>query len=239
MPYTKTNWVDGATPLNEANLDKMELGIETAQAAAEAAQAAATAAASGAVPLTQKAAANGVATLNAQTRIPSGQVMSYGASPPSTPIDGDLWAYPVSTGVWMFRYNAGSGSAYKWEFMGGPDVFQIAELGTSSAVSTGWNTSTPTLTIPRAGDYRIDTMASFGNGPAGGFVQLGAHHLSATPPYSFAVTSDTAAAYIAISATYNFAGLSTSDIMRVCLYANVGGFTAGNRVLRAVPIRVA
>ena len=44
MAYTPTNWVDGTTPVNEANLDKMELGIDQAHDLADAAQATADAA---------------------------------------------------------------------------------------------------------------------------------------------------------------------------------------------------
>jgi hypothetical protein len=41
MPYAPTDWVNGSTPLNEANMDKIELGIRDAQATGETAQTAA------------------------------------------------------------------------------------------------------------------------------------------------------------------------------------------------------
>jgi len=48
MAYTVTDWVDGVTPVNAANLDKLEAGVAAAAAAADSANAAI---ASGVVPL--------------------------------------------------------------------------------------------------------------------------------------------------------------------------------------------
>jgi hypothetical protein len=44
MPYTPTTWVDNVTPVNAANLNKMETGIDTVTDTAEAAQTTANAA---------------------------------------------------------------------------------------------------------------------------------------------------------------------------------------------------
>jgi hypothetical protein len=47
VPYTKTTWVDHLTPINAANLQKLEDGVATAQTTAETAQATANAGGSG------------------------------------------------------------------------------------------------------------------------------------------------------------------------------------------------
>ena len=55
MPYTKTNWIDDVTPISATNMNKIEQGIFDA------------------IPLTQKAAANGVASLGSDGRVPTAQ----------------------------------------------------------------------------------------------------------------------------------------------------------------------
>ena len=81
------------------------------------------------------------------------------AGPPTSPSDGDIWiATAVGSGVaWQFRYNAGSASIYKWEFIGGPPLVSqdTARTGRQVGSNSAW------LAIPgignlvtvRAGDY--------------------------------------------------------------------------------------
>lgn len=84
---------------------------------------------------------------------------SYGTIPPTNPQDGDEWLLPVGNGVlWRFRYNAGSASSYKWEFIGGSPL--------AATVLTSENTSSttfvdlplgagPSVTVPREGEYFV------------------------------------------------------------------------------------
>jgi hypothetical protein len=86
--------------------------------------------------------------------------------PPSSPNDGDIWiATGVDTGgtTWQFRYNAGSASTYKWEFIGGKPqgaqdtsftVYSPSSVGAWQAIS---GASKPTLTTLRAGEYEFYT----------------------------------------------------------------------------------
>lgn len=89
-----------------------------------------------------------------------------------TPVDGDE-AYVIidaAAGViWHMRYNAGSASAYKWEFLGGADLTQDTLLGGGFPFSgftqigaTGWfySNSAPKFTAPRAGQYQVRWNAS-------------------------------------------------------------------------------
>lgn len=81
------------------------------------------------------------------------QTGNYGTAFPASPVDGQEYTLVDSTSnpsyIWRFRYNNGSSSAYKWEFVGG-----------------SYLEGTTTLTIPRAGDYYVEIGAqgnNFGN----------------------------------------------------------------------------
>jgi hypothetical protein len=90
----------------------------------------------------------------------------FSAGPPASPVDGDEWiALAVDTGnlsttngtVWRFRYNASSGSSYKWEFLGGPPLVSgmSGNLTTSSTTMVAL-TSGPSITTTRGGDYACE-----------------------------------------------------------------------------------
>jgi len=69
--------------------------------------------------------------------------------------------------VWHLRYNAGSSSAYKWEYLGGAPMIAQGLSGSTTV-------STPTsigggLVIPRAGDYVFDFGGSLTQ-PSGDYV---------------------------------------------------------------------
>ena len=63
MAYPKTDWMDGQTVVNEANLDKMEAGIAAAHVTADAA-----------VPTSTKGQPNGVPSLDATGKVPASQL---------------------------------------------------------------------------------------------------------------------------------------------------------------------
>jgi hypothetical protein len=124
---------------------------------------------------------NGFATLDATGKVPAAQLPAigaptYGPTPPPTPADGAEWILPVSLPIggpvaWRFRYNAGSASAYKWEYVGGaPYIGLIAAGETTTTVGTFVDTATagPGMTIPRAGEYMfVGSAVSYsGVGPS-------------------------------------------------------------------------
>lgn len=60
---------------------------------------------------------------------------------------------------WHLRYNGASGSAYKWEFLGGP--WLTASVATLESVSSATSyldlaTVGPSITTPRGGDYTVE-----------------------------------------------------------------------------------
>jgi hypothetical protein len=91
---------------------------------------------------------------------PYQQSPSYGTSLPSSPYDGQeailVDSITNPSYQWRFRYNAGSTSPYKWECVGGQPAWVIDE-GDHPSMPTGtWGTPpTPSITLPRAGDYLI------------------------------------------------------------------------------------
>lgn len=99
--------------------------------------------------------------------------------PPANPQDNDIW---VATGVdasdtrWQFSYNAGSASAYKWDYIGGPPMYAEdaagGETNSASYVDVGSN---PSLTVARAGDYIIEFAAELG---------VNAHNIGTVAVYS-------------------------------------------------------
>src|SRR4029450_8789457 len=65
----------------------------------------------------------------------------YGTTLPASPSDGQQAVLVDSTTnptyIWQFRYNAGSSSAYKWEYVGGTAaVAQVAAGGTTTTVGS-------------------------------------------------------------------------------------------------------
>lgn len=97
-------------------------------------------------------------TIGGQPKITSG---AFASGPPGSPSDGDIWIATSVNGttgvVWQFRYNAGSASAYKWEFIGGPPA--SAQDATRTHRQVGSNNAwlavpgIGTIVTARAGDY--------------------------------------------------------------------------------------
>lgn len=82
----------------------------------------------------------------------------YVTSLPSSPVDGQEVYYVVDSSnkvIWHMRYNAGSGSSYKWESVGGSPYISNQGGGTVSSGNPA-NLSGPSFTLPRAGDYEIE-----------------------------------------------------------------------------------
>ena len=110
-----------------------------------------------------KGAASGYASLDATTKVPVAQlppaaVPGYATTLPGSPVDGqetifvDSLTNPIYQ--WRFRYNAGSSSAYKWEFVGG-SAWTMGH-GAAHTASGAW-TFFGTGTIPRAGEYVLES----------------------------------------------------------------------------------
>lgn len=86
--------------------------------------------------------------------------LNSGSTPPASPNDGDLWLYTgIGSGInWLLRYNAGSASTYKWEWLGGSaaDSYVATAESTLSTTYTDLATVGPQVTVPRAGEYKVE-----------------------------------------------------------------------------------
>jgi hypothetical protein len=141
------------------------------------------------VPTDMQELATDVETLVAR----SGGV-SYGTTLPGSPVNGQEAILVDSTTspsfVWRFRYNAGSSSAYKWEFVGGtPYVLFATAAGVLNTFPTiaGWWAPGLNLAAPRAGDYEIVATGMLDpNGLATASAALSLYNDTATVPYASA-----------------------------------------------------
>jgi hypothetical protein len=76
---------------------------------------------------------------------------------------------------WRFRYRAGSASAYKWEFVGGPPLIKDAAGAVLSTMAdvTGWKTIVATyFALPRPGEFEVGGEVRVTAPPAGSRVVL-------------------------------------------------------------------
>lgn len=84
---------------------------------------------------------------------------------PGSPTDGQEVIFTDSltapTYYWRFRYNSGSSSSYKWEFVGGIPRSQIVTAAENVATTAYSSGTTPlTFTAPLSGEYAIRTSAT-------------------------------------------------------------------------------
>jgi hypothetical protein len=166
--------------------------------------------------------------------------VSYGTTPPASPNDGDEWILPAdsTSGVmWRFRYRAASASASKWEFVGGPPLYRSVDTaeGTASTTAADLPTVGPQFTIPRAGDYLIDTVANMTN-TAAAFtivcIKVGA--LVATDQQAMSAAANT---YVEASTTALLTA-AASDVVKMQYRVTTGTGTFSRRRMQITPVRV-
>ena len=170
------------------------------------------------------------------------------ATPPGSPVDGQLWAMAPKTGsVWVFRYNTGSASAYKWEFVGGPPLHAEVAASQNMAANASYialATAGPSVTLPRAGDY----LVSFGAGITGNadashvwmsfdIGATGAVDANGIDHYTGATVSGGFSPFIPMTTQRRKNGLTAVTL--TCKYKSPStGAYFMNRFLSVVPIRV-
>jgi hypothetical protein len=107
----------------------------------------------------------------------AGTKFTPSATPPVSPTDGDYWLYPAAAGVtWMLRYNAGSASAYKWEYVGGPPLYAFLTADATIAAGSWNDLDGPRITVARGGDYDLEggcTFYAHVGGGSGGRISFG------------------------------------------------------------------
>ena len=166
---------------------------------------------------------------------------NYGTSLPASPVDGQIAILVDSltnpTYQWMFRYNAGNTTAYKWEFVGGPPGL-MPNVGAFTVVGDSTNRNITSLTAPRAGVYRVQGVL-WGPSSAAGMWQLG-FGVNAGSPAILGISTVTASSQYFMIATYPYdMTVAAGNTINLMYYANVGG-AAGSSVGNAwvFPVRV-
>jgi hypothetical protein len=175
---------------------------------------------------------------------------------PAGPVDGQEVYYLADSAngvVWHLRYRSASGSAYKWEFVGGAELSNevVGDDSISSAVTTygdpvvaaGGNG--PSVTLPLAGDYRLHFgMRCFSNVVSfiTGFMSLS--YAGSTPTDADAVNvSNTSVQFeridVSVAREMRKNGLAAGTVAAKYRVTSTGSsFTIGRRFLYATPVRV-
>lgn len=173
---------------------------------------------------------------------------AYVTTLPGSPYDGQEVYLQVdaTNGInWHFRYRAGSASAYKWEFLGGPPLdsrVDALEISTSTTY-VDLTTAGPSVTVPRAGDYELSFGCFPFNGEANEYVRM-SPRIGSTAP----VDADSATLYGQVSGQSGSAIARTivktcaaSDLIKCQYLGTVAGgtnFNAAWRWLSVIPVRV-
>lgn len=173
-------------------------------------------------------------------------VYGVSASPPGSPVDGMIWRLPAASGsgvYWFFQYDS-SQATYKWVFMGGAPLSHeiLTDESTTSITYVDLATVGPTLTLPRAGDYKVEFGAQLNNASAGtGTVAAIKRGAAATSDNDAIVhTLPTTANLVTTNArAIVLTGMAASDVVK--MQYKSGGATAAHALRRwmmITPIRV-
>jgi hypothetical protein len=170
--------------------------------------------------------------------------VGYGTSLPASPVDGQEYVLVDSTTnptyQWRFRYNVSNSTSYKWEFIGGIQV--EAEVATSESTAGAFAdlaTVGPSVTVPRAGVYRISFGSHIALGGTATFgiaaVKLGA---AATSDTNRVYSGDTVANTEQDLSRTLVATLAASDVLKLQYRSTGSGASFANRWISVEPARV-
>jgi hypothetical protein len=169
---------------------------------------------------------------------------------PGAPYDGQEIYYVVSAGafatvVWHLRYRAASASAYKWEYVGGPPLYDFQSATSNLTVVGSVDTDMPnvaTVTAPLAGDWDLDWEISVRPNTASGLnMSVGFTPVGASPgglawglPH---VDAQASAGQANLSASRRNFGVAAGTVY-VGRYAQVFTSQVVYRSVKLTPVRV-
>ena len=203
-------------------------------------------------PLPSEPVAEGAQAIRNLAEAVDTRLAGYGTALPASPVDGQRFVLTDSltapTWVWEFRYNAGSGSVYKWEAIGAAIPRRTASAAFQAIGGTAnvWQfLSGPQLVAPRAGEYRIEQMAGiYHSGGSGSPIVYTNFDRASAPTVPSALAHGQVALPVgAIAFAHALGGtlvLAAGEAAREIVNSpNVGGdLQIGNRYLTMWPIRV-
>ena len=177
--------------------------------------------------------------------LPPQAVPGYGTSLPASPSDGQEYVLVDSVSnpsyQWRFRYNAGSSSAYKWEFVGGsPATADVATQETSTSTSYVDLATVQAITLPRAGEYMFHFGAECSNSNGGTALQaaifkagsqISERSQTTTPGNNYGTTVS--------NSSRSTAAILAGDVLKLQFAVQFGGTAAwSNRNFHVFPVRV-
>jgi len=170
---------------------------------------------------------------------------SYSTTLPASPVDGQIHNLIVDATngiVWTFRYNAGSASAYKWEFLGGHPL--RAEIATSEPINgtgawTNCATAGPDIVVPRPGDYLADVRAGLSATTSTAVGQIGVANASVglTPVGTVTMESPVSGGYSSLAVNPSLPALAQGQTLRM-VYNAAALHNYQLRTLTLIPRRV-
>lgn len=171
----------------------------------------------------------------------------YGTSLPASPYNGQeaILVNDVANPAyqWRFRYNAGSTSSFKWEFIGGSEwqAAVAAQEQTASLYQNYVDLSGPSLTVLRAGDYIAQFTLEAHNDTAlsGCLCGLGFGAGAVADSDLTWAMSSTAGQELSLGQKARLNGVAVGDLIRIRYCALLGGtVTFSRRQLLVQPVRV-
>ena len=172
--------------------------------------------------------------------------ISYGTTLPVAPVDGQeailVDSVTNPSYQWRFRYNAGSTSPYKWEFIGGAPARAEIVTGesTSSASYVDLATVGPTVVVPREGDYRCEFGCQSWNSVATQGAAAALKNGAIATADAQAVWSSTNAVGLSTSVAraLTLAGVLAGATLKLQYKSTSGAGNFSNRWLHVIPARV-
>jgi hypothetical protein len=174
---------------------------------------------------------------------------------PGSPIDGQEVYYQNATmaadgAMWHLRYRAyqpdrvtPNPSAYKWEFVGGSALQSLNTTGETITVTAAAVTAnSPTLTVPLAGDYKVDSGGQLRHSAASQWVRIGVAKNGIDTTVCATFFANSAGAPLAVSnslgAESEFPALSAGDVIAQAPNVSAPTGTINMKYLRLTPKRV-
>jgi hypothetical protein len=173
-----------------------------------------------------------------------GRFTAYGTTLPASPADGQEAILVDSTTNpayhWQFRYNAGSSSTYKWEFVGGAPIVVTQSYDQQNSTSYVNGNSPAQFTLPRAGDWLIAVTALQKADTSGGTAFTSVAVGATASADTFAVWAPFLPFYTGPGvARGRFNGVSASALVTTQMKVSGAGYNISQaRTIEVTPIRV-
>lgn len=181
---------------------------------------------------------------------PAAGSWGYGTSLPSPPALVDKVEYTLvdsttsPTYQWTFTYNVGSSNTEKWEFVGGSSLYSFnATENTTSSGSYGDPANNVSVTVPRAGVYRIDwsCFAKFNSSASNqtGAVCLSIAASDDTNTERGIFTTSETSLYTTLGGVYRTSTIASSSVIKMRFKGPTDSdIKISNKSLAVIPVRL-